>query len=153
MKVTDDALGAAMGVERSVANKIVNDKVPMNAWRTNAVAELLDVDPLEVLFRIGILTDPPKDPWHPKPETVAALIRPALPALRASPSSEDTLLDVAHEISGALEQLAVYSVEDDPKTLKVLVDGIALKFGAKKHGKSASKSHKSDRTPRNHGHT
>lgn len=54
LKVTDAALALALGVERSVANKIVNGKVEMNARRADAVASLLDVDRDEVLFRAGI---------------------------------------------------------------------------------------------------
>ncbi|MDR7101494.1 S24 family peptidase [Croceicoccus sp. BE223] len=52
--ITDAALADALGVERSVANKIVNGKVEINARRVEALAELLDVSRDEMLFRAGI---------------------------------------------------------------------------------------------------
>lgn len=59
LKITDDALGTALGVERSVANKIVNGKVPLNARRADAVAALFQVSTDEILFRAGITKDQP----------------------------------------------------------------------------------------------
>lgn len=59
LKVTDASLAGALGVERSVANKVVNGKVPFNARRTDAVAALLEVSRDELLFRAGIANDPP----------------------------------------------------------------------------------------------
>lgn len=52
--LTDAQLAPAMGVERSVANKIANGKVILNARRADAVAKLLAVSRDEVLFRFGI---------------------------------------------------------------------------------------------------
>lgn len=52
--VTDAALADVLGVERSVANKVVNGKVPMNPRRLEEVAKLLEVEPEELLFRIGL---------------------------------------------------------------------------------------------------
>lgn len=65
-KVTDTALAEALGVERSVANKIVNGKVAMNARRADAVAELLGSTRDEVLYRAGFSAQPPT----PKPDQV-----------------------------------------------------------------------------------
>jgi phage repressor protein C with HTH and peptisase S24 domain len=57
--LTDASLAEAFGVERSVANKIVNGKVPLNARRADAVAELLGESRDEVLYRAGISSSPP----------------------------------------------------------------------------------------------
>lgn len=54
LSVTDAALADALGVERSVANKVVNGKVPLNARKADAVAQLFKVDRDEVLYRAGI---------------------------------------------------------------------------------------------------
>ncbi|WP_235515667.1 LexA family transcriptional regulator [Sphingomonas sp. Leaf10] len=59
LKVNDVKLAEALGVERSVANKVVNGKVPFNARRTDAVAALLQVSRDELLFRVGIANEPP----------------------------------------------------------------------------------------------
>lgn len=52
--VTDDDIAAALGVERSVANKVVNGKVELNARRADDLAKLLQVPRDELLFRAGI---------------------------------------------------------------------------------------------------
>lgn len=54
LKITDTALAKALGVERSVANKVVNGRVAMNARRADAVAVLFGVNRDEILFRAGI---------------------------------------------------------------------------------------------------
>lgn len=59
LRVTDADLAPALGVERSVANKVANGKVALNARRADAVAKLLKVTRDEVLFRFGISTEPP----------------------------------------------------------------------------------------------
>lgn len=56
--VTDLALAEALGVERSVANKIVNGKVEFNAKKADAVAKLLGVSRDEMLVRAGIVDGP-----------------------------------------------------------------------------------------------
>ena len=61
-RVTDAALADALGVERSVANKIVNGKVELNARRADAVAELLGSTRDEILFRAGITDHEPLPP-------------------------------------------------------------------------------------------
>ena len=58
-KVTDQALADAMGVERSVANKVANGRVTMNVRRVEAVAGLLDVSRDELMFRAGLSTSAP----------------------------------------------------------------------------------------------
>lgn len=60
--ITDADLAPAMGVERSVANKIANGKVVLNARRADAVAKLLEVSRDEVLFRFGISSEEPVRP-------------------------------------------------------------------------------------------
>ena len=52
--ITDAALGQALGVERSVANRVINGGVDFNAKKADAVAALLQVSAAEVLFRAGI---------------------------------------------------------------------------------------------------
>lgn len=53
-RVTDTQLAEALGVERSVANKVVNGSVAFNAKRADAVARLLDQPVDQILFRAGI---------------------------------------------------------------------------------------------------
>ncbi len=54
LKITDTAFAEVLGVERSVANKVVNGKVPMNARRADGVAKLFKVERDEILYRAGI---------------------------------------------------------------------------------------------------
>lgn len=61
LKITDADLAPAMGVERSVANKVANGKVALNARRADALAKLLNVSRDEVLFRFGISSEAPAD--------------------------------------------------------------------------------------------
>lgn len=63
--VTDAALAEALGVERSVANKVANGKVTMNARRADAVGQLLGVTRDEVLFRAGLSDEQPAAPRAP----------------------------------------------------------------------------------------
>ncbi|MCG7348202.1 LexA family transcriptional regulator [Sphingomonas sp. ACRSK] len=63
----DGDLALPMGVERSVANKIANGKVALNARRADAVAKALGVSRDEVLFRFGISAE------QPSPKTPAVL--------------------------------------------------------------------------------
>lgn len=58
--VTDAALAEALGVERSVANKVANGRVALNARRADAVAALLKVPRDELLFRAGISAQQPR---------------------------------------------------------------------------------------------
>jgi transcriptional regulator with XRE-family HTH domain len=67
--VTDEALAQALGVERSVANKVVNGRVAFNARRADAVASLLKVNRDEVLFRAGIAGSAPSVPDAPPTRT------------------------------------------------------------------------------------
>lgn len=61
LKITDVEMGRALGVERSVANKVVNGKVPLNARRADDVARLFGVSRDEVLFRAGITKSEPHE--------------------------------------------------------------------------------------------
>lgn len=58
--ITDADLAPAMGVERSVANKISNGRVTLNARRADAVAEVLGVPRDEILFRFGLSGEAPR---------------------------------------------------------------------------------------------
>ena len=57
--VTDAALADVLCVERSVANKVINGKVQMDARRADAVADLFEVSRDVILFRAGISTEQP----------------------------------------------------------------------------------------------
>lgn len=57
--VTDAAFGQALGVDRSVANKVINGRSAFNAKRADAVARLFQVTPDEILFRAGITRTQP----------------------------------------------------------------------------------------------
>lgn len=69
--VTDTALAEALGVERSVANKVANGKVTMNARRADAVAALFAVSRDEVLFRAGLSSAPAAAPVLASDQPVA----------------------------------------------------------------------------------
>lgn len=59
LHVTDNTLAEVLCVERSVANKVINGKVQMDARRADAVADLFEVSRDEILFRAGISTERP----------------------------------------------------------------------------------------------
>jgi hypothetical protein len=61
LKISDTALGAALGVERSVANRVVNGGVAFNARRAAEVAKLFNASRDEILFRAGISDEQPRD--------------------------------------------------------------------------------------------
>lgn len=62
LKITDAALASVLGVERSVANKVTNGKVPLNGKRADAVAALFQVGRDEILYRAGLTQEAPKAP-------------------------------------------------------------------------------------------
>lgn len=66
MKVTDADVAAALGVERSVANKVLNGRVAFNAKRAPQMSELFKVTREEILFRAGISDVEPSSIQHPK---------------------------------------------------------------------------------------
>ncbi|MDQ2763130.1 MAG: hypothetical protein M3Y22_06455 [Pseudomonadota bacterium] len=53
--VTDADLAALLGVERSVANRVVNGKIGMSANKVGAAAKLLKVERSEFMFRMGMI--------------------------------------------------------------------------------------------------
>lgn len=65
-RVTDAELAEAMGVERSVANKVVNGKVAFDARAADKIADLFSTTRDEVLFRAGVSSSrsqvPPQRP-------------------------------------------------------------------------------------------
>lgn len=103
LKVTDAALGEALGVDRSVANKVVNGKVAFNARRADAVAQLLQVTPDEVLFRAGITKS--------EPHTIVSDHAPAR-TLDAGETVEVVALDLS--ISMGAGTLIEEFVEEEP---------------------------------------
>ena len=65
LKITDAALAGALGVERSVANRVANGKVTLNVRRADAVSKLFQVSRDELLFRAGLGSAPPRQPDQP----------------------------------------------------------------------------------------
>lgn len=59
LAINDAQLGQALGVDRSVANKVINGKVNFDARRADPVAELFKVTPSEILYRAGISKSQP----------------------------------------------------------------------------------------------
>lgn len=59
LKITDAMLADALGVERSVANKVANGKVDINARRIDAAAALFRVPRDEMMYRAGLSATPP----------------------------------------------------------------------------------------------
>lgn len=62
LRVTDVQLAEAMGVERSVANKVVNGIVTFPNRAVDKVAALLQVNATEIVFRAGISSATPTIP-------------------------------------------------------------------------------------------
>ena len=85
--VTDSDLAEALGVERSVANKVVNGKVAMNARRADAVAKLLGASRDDVLFRAGISAEPV--------ELITAPDQPIMQSADAGETVEISRLDLS----------------------------------------------------------
>ncbi|MFV1919160.1 S24 family peptidase [Sphingomonas sp. MJ1 (PH-R8)] len=99
----DGDLALPMGVERSVANKIANGKVALNARRADAVAKALGVSRDEVLFRFGISAE------QPAPKT---------PAVRQVPADDDTKTVGIQHIDLAFGLGATFA--DSPVEVQVL---------------------------------
>jgi phage repressor protein C with HTH and peptisase S24 domain len=57
LKITDLGMAEALGVDRSVANRVINGKVRMDYRRINAVAALFRVSREEILARAGLTAD------------------------------------------------------------------------------------------------
>lgn len=70
--ITDAAIAHALGVERSVANKVVNGGVDLNVRKIDAIADLFEVSRDEMLYRAGITKDAPVEPDLPPTETLAS---------------------------------------------------------------------------------
>lgn len=100
--VTDAALAAALGVERSVANKIANGRVAINVRRIGAVADLLEVPADELMFRTGLSTSAP----------AAALVKIAdQPVMRSADAGETasvTRLDLSYSMGPGTDLDASY---------------------------------------------
>jgi phage repressor protein C with HTH and peptisase S24 domain/DNA-binding transcriptional regulator YdaS (Cro superfamily) len=70
LRLTDDDVAAALGVERSVANKVVNGHVSIDARRISALARLFEVPTAEIMRRAGIdysASDGEASPPAPRP--------------------------------------------------------------------------------------
>lgn len=70
--ITDAAIAHALGVERSVANKVVNGIVDLNVRKIDAIAKLFDVSRDEMLYRAGLTKEAPIEPDLPPIETLAS---------------------------------------------------------------------------------
>lgn len=114
--VTDAALAEALGVERSVANKIINGRVAINGRKLPAVARLLDVAEEELRFRAGFSATPPA---LSAPEAGFRNDRPEQPVTRSADSGETapvTRLDLSYSMGPGTDLDSSY------------VDGEAFQF-------------------------
>jgi phage repressor protein C with HTH and peptisase S24 domain len=106
-RVTDAALAAALGVERSVANKVVNGRVAINVRRIGAVAELLGVAADELMFRTGLSADAPAA----LPVRIAD--QPATRSADAGETAPVTRLDLSYSMGPGTDLDASY-VDGEP---------------------------------------
>ena len=107
LRLNDEAVGRAIGRERSVANKLLNGKVPFDNAYVAALAELFKVSRQEVLHRAGVLDAAPESNALPVPMSG--------PDARKSPINlpvYGTALGAARQIEGeAIEQTTLNSAE------------------------------------------
>jgi SOS-response transcriptional repressor LexA len=59
LRVSDEAIGSAIGIERSVVNKIISGKVEFNHRYADGFARALNMTREDVLFRFGVLEEEP----------------------------------------------------------------------------------------------
>lgn len=60
LKVSDETISRAVGIERSVVTKIINAKVEFTPRYADGFARSLDLSREEVLFRFGVLEENPQ---------------------------------------------------------------------------------------------
>ncbi|MBB6424979.1 helix-turn-helix domain-containing protein [Sphingopyxis sp. JAI128] len=114
-KVTDQNLADAMGIERSVVNKVVNGKVMLDAYKADKVAELLGATPEEVLYRAGVPISKPGSRWRPSEETVRLVLETGLRPLTAADVPPDDFQLLVRAVTKGLQLVATQpSMEDDP---------------------------------------
>jgi phage repressor protein C with HTH and peptisase S24 domain len=119
--VTDAALADVLGIERSVANKVANGRVTINARKIGAVANLLKVTTEEMMFRAGLSSDPPPatSPSGTQPEAGHRGDRPEQPRTRSADAGETapvTRLDLSYSMGPGRDLDASY------------IDGEAFEF-------------------------
>lgn len=102
--VTDQTIAEALGVERSVANKIMNGKVALDAYKADKVARLLKASPEEVLYRAGVPISPPVEAVSEALLTVT--FEALLESLEIDPRVDARAQKLAQSFQGALRDFA-----------------------------------------------
>lgn len=103
-RVTDREIAEALGVERSVANKIMNGKVALDPYKADKVATLLKASPEEVLYRAGVPISPPADAASEALLTVT--FEALLESLEIDPGEGERAQKLAQSFPGALRDFA-----------------------------------------------
>lgn len=103
-RVTDRAIAEALGVERSVANKIMNGKVALDPYKADKVAALLKASPEEILYRAGVPISPPAD--AASEALLTATFEALLESLEIDPREDERAQKLASSFPGALRDFA-----------------------------------------------
>lgn len=103
-RVTDADIAAAMGVERSVVNKVMNGKMPLPAYRADKIAQLLEVTPEEILWRAGVPISPPLEMVNAS--VLTATFALLLDSLGIPPHEDERAQKLALSFPSALKRVA-----------------------------------------------
>lgn len=104
MRLKDADLASAMGVERSVANKILNGRMSLPVYRADKIAELLDVTAEEILWRAGVPISPPLELVNVS--VLTATFALLLDSLGIQPHEDERAQKLALSFPGALKRVA-----------------------------------------------
>lgn len=89
LKVSDETISKAIGIERSVVNKIIAGKVEFSPRYADGFARVLQMSREEVLFRFGVLSTAPAETTDPIPEGAERVVQvPVLGEVPAGPVRE-----------------------------------------------------------------
>lgn len=121
-KVTDQALADAMGIERSVANKIINGKVMLDAYKADRVADLLGSTPEEVLYRAGVPISKPESRWRPSEDTVRMVLETGLRPLTATDVPPDDFRLLVHAVTKGLQLVATHPAMEHDEGFRKAVE-------------------------------
>ena len=89
LKVSDEAIGQQVGIERSVVTKIINGKVEFTPRYSEGFARALDLSREEVLFRFGVLENMPAADVDALGDAEPAVAIPILGEVPAGPWREE----------------------------------------------------------------
>jgi len=89
LKITDEVIAQAVGVERSVVNKIIAGKVDFNPRYAEGFSKALKLSREEVLFRFAVLDEPPPALEHVPDGAEPAVAIPILGEVPAGPWREE----------------------------------------------------------------